>query len=269
MPTKRGTFYAGGKFENTGKYLEYALRGAQLDAGSGDSVSVSNFYLRLGNALIQTGFIDESLKNIDKSLLYNENNPYSRYVRAFVVYAKNKNLQETKDLLLTEFNKDTMRLDILQDIGKVSYYLKEYDSSYRYYKRFNHLRDIMKLDIYQHENMMIGLAYEKAGETQKAKEFIASYRKYLDTDQTAYKDLGLSAYYDYMGDTQKAIGYLRSFAQQDNIQYWIILFMRQQPMPGKISSLPECIKIMDEIEAKFWATHEKLKLTLEEKGLLE
>jgi len=253
---------------NTGKYLEYALKGAQLDAGSGDSISVSNFYLRLGNALIQTGFIDESLKYIDKSLVYNKNNPYSRYVRAFVVYAKNKNLKETKNLLLTEFNKDTMRLDILQDIGKVCYYLKEYDSSYLYYKRFNNLRDIMKLDIYQHENMMIGLAYEKAGETKKAKEFMASYRKYLDTDQTAYKDLGLCAYYDYIGDTSQAIMHLKRFALQDNIQYWIILFMRQQPMPGKISELPECVKIMDNIEAKFWATHEKLKLELEEKGLM-
>jgi tetratricopeptide (TPR) repeat protein len=47
---------------NTGKYLEYALKGLQLDANSGDSVSISYFHLRLANALIQTGFVDESLK---------------------------------------------------------------------------------------------------------------------------------------------------------------------------------------------------------------
>ncbi|HET9054580.1 MAG TPA: helix-turn-helix domain-containing protein, partial [Cyclobacteriaceae bacterium] len=44
---------------NTGKYLEYALKGLRLDA-SGDSVSRSYLYLRLGNALAQTGFIDKS-----------------------------------------------------------------------------------------------------------------------------------------------------------------------------------------------------------------
>jgi molybdenum cofactor biosynthesis enzyme MoaA len=72
-----------------------------------------------------------------------------------------------------------------------------------------------------------------------------------------------------MGETDKAIEHLRRFAKEDNIQYWIILFMRQEPQPQKgINNIPECKKLMDEIEVKFWANHEKLKLTLEEKGLL-
>lgn len=252
---------------NTGKYLEYALKGVQLDA-SGDSTSRSYLYLRLGNALAQTGFIDKSLAYVDKSLLYNPNNPFSRHLKPFLVYAKNKDLHQVKQSLVTEFNKDTTRFDILQDIGKVSYYLNEYDSSYRYYKRFVHLRETLGLDAYRHENMMIGLAYEKVGEKAYAKKFIDDYRQYMETDQTAYKDLGLCAYYDYKGDTRKALEHLKRFAKQDNIQYWIILFMRQQPMPGSINKLPECKKLMDEIETKFWANHEKLKLTLAEKGLL-
>jgi TolB-like protein len=252
---------------NTGKYLEYALKGIQRDV-SGDSVSKSFRFLQLANALAQTGFIDQSLKYLDKSLQYNPKNPFSPHLRAFVVYAINKDLHLVKQTLLTEFNKDTTRFDILQDIGKVCYYLKEYDSSYRYYKRFVRLRETLGLDAYRHEDMMIGLAYEKAGETEKAKAFINDYRQYMETDQTAYKDLGLMAYYDYMGDTDKAIEHLRRFAKQDNIQYWIILFMRQEAMPGKLNDLPECKKLLNEIEAKFWANHEKLKLTLEEKGLL-
>src|SRR4051812_44608623 len=76
---------------NTGKYLEYALRGVQLDVASMDSTTASYTYLRLGNALIQNGFIDESLKYIDKSLEYNPANPFSRYVRAFVLFAKTNN----------------------------------------------------------------------------------------------------------------------------------------------------------------------------------
>lgn len=254
---------------NTGKYLEFALKGSRLDAGSGDSVLVSNFYLQLANALAQSGFIDKSLETIDKSLEHNPNNLYARYLRAFVVYAKKRDLRETRKLLQIELNKDTTRLDILQDIAKVSFYLKEYDSAYHYYKRFNYLRELYKLDIYRHENLNIGIVYELVGETKKGKEFIDNYRQYIETDQTAYKDLGLTAYYDYMGDNDKAIEHLRRFAKEDNIQYWIILFMRQEPQPHKgMNNIPECKKLMDEIEAKFWANHEKLKLTLEEKGLL-
>jgi TolB-like protein/AraC-like DNA-binding protein len=254
---------------NTGKYLEYALKGSRLGAGAGDSVTTSDFYLRLGNALAQTGFIDKSLENIDISLKYNPNNRYSRYVRAFVVYAKNRDLNETKQLLLAEFNKDTTRLEILQDIAKVSFYLKEYDLAYQYYKRFNRLREQFGLDIYKHENMTIAMVYEKAGDTKKAKEFIASYREYLESDQTVYKDIGMAMYYDHIGETKKSIAHLKRFAQQqDNIQYWIILFMRQEPLPGTLASRPECKKILDEIESKFWTNHEKLKFTLAEKGLL-
>jgi TolB-like protein len=252
---------------NTGKYLEYALKGIQLDV-SGDSVSKSYRYLQLANALIQAGFIDKSLEYLDKSLSYNSKNPFSPHLRAFVMYAKNKDLPQVKQSLLTEFNKDTTRFDILQDIAKVSYYLKEYDSSYHYYKRFVYLRELFKLDAYRHENMMIGLVYKKAGDTKKAQAFINDYREYIETDQTAYKDLGLMAYYDYIGDTGKAMEHLRRFANQDNVQYWIILFMRQDPIPSNISKQPESKKLIDKIEANFWATHEKLKLTLEEKGLL-
>ncbi|HMV08748.1 MAG TPA: helix-turn-helix domain-containing protein [Cyclobacteriaceae bacterium] len=252
---------------NTGKYLEYALKGLRLDA-SGDSVSKSYTYLRLGNALAQTGFIDQSLIYLGKSIAYNSKNPFTPHLRAFVVYAKDRNLGKVKQSLIQEFRKDTTRFDILQDIGKVCYYLKEYDSSYVYYKRFVRMRETLKLDVYRHENMMIALAYEKAGETERAKAFMDDYRQYLESDQTAYKDLGWCAYYDYKGDTGKAMERLRRFSKQDNIQYWIILFMRQQPMPGSISKLPECKKLMDEIEAKFWANHEKLKVTLEDKGLL-
>lgn len=116
--------------------------------------------------------------------------------------------------------------------------------------------------------MMIGMAYEKAGETRQAKVFIEDYHQYVESDQTAYRNLGLWAYYDYAGDMDKAVKHLRLFAKEDNIQYWIILFMREQPMPNSTNQNPECEKLLDEIEAKFWANHEKLKLTLEEKGLL-
>ena len=253
---------------NTSKYLEYALRGIKLGSATGDSVAVSFRYIRLANALAQSGFIDKSLEYIDKALAYNSKNPYARHLQAFATYAKNKDLPQVKQALLTEFKKDTMRFDILQDLAKVTFYLKEYDSAYRYYKRFNHLREIFKLDVYKHENMTIGLVYEKAGDTKKAKEFFDSYRQYLETDQTAYKDLGLAAYYDHAGDMSKTVEHLKRFSEQNEMIYWIILFIDQQPVPGNMSRSAECKKLLKEIKKKFWANHEKLKVTLEEKGLL-
>lgn len=253
---------------NTGKYLEYALKGLKLNANSGDSVSISYFHLRLGNALIQTGFVDQALEHIDKSLEYYPDNAFSRYVRAFVVYAKNGDLKQTRQLLQTEYRRDTNRFDILQDIGKVSYYLQEYDTAFHYYKRFNRYRDTHKLDVFEHENLVIGRVYELAGETEKAKAFYERYRKYLESDQTAYKNIGLAVYYCQMNDSAKALEHLRLFTKEDNIQYWVILFMDKGPELTETEASPEFRKLLQEVERKFWANHEKLKLKLEEQGLL-
>jgi TolB-like protein/AraC-like DNA-binding protein/Tfp pilus assembly protein PilF len=258
-------FYAN-NLPNTEKYLEYALKGSRLDH-AGDSVARSYFYLRLGNALIQTGFIDESIQYLEKSLVLFQNNAYSRYVRAFALYARDKDLKETQRILQHEFNKDTTRFDILQDLGKVSYYLQEYDTAYAYYKRFNAYRDRHKLDVFQHENLNIGIVYKKVGLIEEGDAFIEKYRQYLDTDQTAYKHLGLAVYYCHLNESKKAIEHLRLFSQEDNIQYWIILF-DQGPYRTPTESLPEFQKIMADIKSKFWRNHNKLKDKLEAEGLL-
>jgi len=253
---------------NTGKYLEYALKGLRLDANSGDSVSTSYTHLRLGNALIQTGFVDEALEHIDKSLVYYPDNAFSRYIRAFVLYAKDGNLKQTRQLLQTEFRRDTNRFDILQDIGKVSYYLEEYDTAYKYYKRFNLYRERQKLDVFEHENLVIGRVYEKMGETEKANEFYERYRQYVETDQTAYKNIGFAIYYCQVNDSVKALEHLRLFTKEDNIQYWVILFMDKGPELTEIESSPEFKELLKEVERKFWANHEILKLKLQDQGLL-
>lgn len=253
---------------NTGKYLEYALKGLKLNANSGDSVSISYFHLRLGNALIQSGFVDQALEHIDKSLEYNPENAFSRYVRAFVLYAKEGDLKRTRELLQIEFQGDTTRYDILQDIAKVSYYLKEYDEAYNYYKRFNFQRETRKIDAFEHENLVIGRVYELAGEDEKAKAFYERYRQYLERDQTVYKNIGLAVYYCQMNERAKALEHMRLFTQEDNIQYWVILFMDKGPELTETEASPEFKKLLQEVERKFWANHEKLRVKLEEQGLL-
>ena len=186
-------FYAN-NLPDTEKYLEYALKGIQLDAVAGDSVATSYLYLRLGNALIQTGFVDESMIYIDKSIMYFSGNPFSRYVKAFISFAQDNDLQHSRELLKIEFEKDTSRFDILQDLGKVSYYLRDYDSAYYYYERFNQIREEQKLNVYVHENMLIGIVYQEVGKLEEGRQFIESYRNYLEIDQTAYKNLGLTMF---------------------------------------------------------------------------
>ena len=253
---------------NTKKYLEYALKGAQLDIAANDSITTSYIYLHISNAFIQTGFVKEAIENINKSLDYNPKNLYAEYVRAYILFAKNNDLQQTKDLLIKEFQKDTTRLDIMQEIGKIYYYMRDYKNSFKYYEKFITIRETQKLEIYKHENSKIGYVYSKMGEEAKSDELFNSYYEYAQNDKSVYKNLSLAVYFAYKNDQKKSIEHLKLFAKEDNIQYWVLLFIKLEPLVDNIKNLPEFKRIFNEIETKFWNNNEVVKNTLKEKDLL-
>ena len=178
-------FYAN-HMPNSEKYLEYALKGIQLNIGSNDSVTASFIYLHVSNALIQSGFIEESEMYIDKSIDHNPNNLYSEYLKAYILYAKNKNLKQTKKLLIAAWNKDQTRLDILQEIGKVCYAQRDYEEAYKYYSIFVKAREDRKLNIYHGEDCKIAHVYAKVGKFQEAKMFFDAYREFANTHSSIY-----------------------------------------------------------------------------------
>jgi len=145
---------------DTEKYLEYALKGIKLDIASYDSITASYTYLHISNAFIQSGFIDEAENYINRSLDYYPGNLYSQYVKPYILYAKNRDLKHTKELLVEVFNKDTSRLDIMQEIGKICYYMRDYPGAYYYYKKFNDIRRALNLDIYSSEDAKSGLYFQ-------------------------------------------------------------------------------------------------------------
>ena len=232
---------------NTTKYLEYALKAARLDIASHDSVTTSYNYLRLSSALIEAGFIDEAMRYVDKSLEYNLENPFSGYLKIFILLARDRNLKQTRELIVKELNKDTSRLDILQEVGKTCFLMRDYKSAYQYYKRFINVRETRQLDIYRHENLRIAVVLSKIGLAEKSEEFVKSFKDFADKDRSIYKHLHLAQYYSWRGDIQKAIEHLKLFSKEDNYQYWVLL-MEMDPLSDAVKDLPEFKKVMRDIE---------------------
>ncbi len=247
-------------------YLEYALKGVRLENALQDSITTSYNYLRLGNAMIQNGFVDESLKYMDLSSKYYPQNPYSNYIKAFILYAKGGSLKLTRQLLLKEFEKDTARFDILQDLGKVSYYMKDFEGAYKYDKRLIKFREARKLDVYKHENLRMAFVQAKMGQQKKSEELLKGYKEFADNDKSIYHHLALSQYYSYQRDYKKSLEHLKLFSKEENFQYWLVLFLDKDPICDKDN--PEIKKVLNDINVKFWSTHKEIKLTLEDKGLL-
>ncbi len=252
---------------DTGKYLEYALKGIQLDVADNDTAR-SYIYLHLSNALIQSGFTDEALEYIDKSLELFPQNPYAPYLKAYIRYAKNKDIKQTLNAVKRELQKDTTRLDILQEVAKLHYFQKEYDSAYRYYKSYNEMKKARGLDIYPQEDIKIGLTYEKMGFQEEADRLMASYTEYCEKDESIYQPASMAVKYAYEGKTKEAIEELEAFAAKNHFQYWIVLFMGLDPNLEKLEGHPQYQGVMKKIENRFWENHNRLEETLQEKGLL-
>lgn len=253
---------------NTAKYLTYALKGIQLDIAANDSITKSYIYLNLSNALIQNGFIEEANEYIDKSLAYNPDNYFAPYAKAYILYATDRDIEQTTKLLMKEWKKDTTRLDILQDIAKFHYYQEDYNSAFYYYKKFVKARERYDLDIYPQEDVKIALVYQKKGLKAQASKFFNAYAGYCEKDQSIYKSASMAVKYAYEGKNDKAIEQLKVFATQDNYQYWILLFMEKDPLMKPLKSYPEFDRIMQKIDDHFWEKQNKLKKLLENKELI-
>ena len=253
---------------NTSKYLSYALKGVKLDVAASDSATRSNLYLHLSNALVQTGFVDEAIEYINKSLEQDPNNFFSPYVRAFILVAEDKDLKRTSQMLKKEWFKDTTRFDILQDIGKIYYYLEEYDSAYKYYEKFVSVRRRNNYEIYQSEDFKIGYVYEMTGHKDEAGAFFDSFAAYVSNDESIYKDASQAGIYAHEGKYDLAIESLNKFALQDNFQYWVVLFLEMDPVFKKLEGHPEYPSTLKKIKDRFWQNHNRLRKSLEEEELI-
>jgi len=253
---------------HTGKYLEYALRGVSLDIASKDSSTASYIYLHLGNALVQSGFVNEALHAVDQSLEYNPDNLFSVYVRAYILYARDRDLLKTKQLLLDALERDTTRIDIIQEVGNVCYYLRDYENAYKYFRKLTELRKKLNLSIFEHKNAEISFVFGKLGYTEESAHYLQQFKQLAEQDTSIYAHMNMGFYMAYQGETEKALEHFQLFAEEDNYMYWILLFLEMDPLLDGVKEHSEFIEAMDKMKQKFWEKHKEIRVTLEEKQLL-
>lgn len=254
---------------DTQKYLEYALRGIRLDINSYDSLTASYIYLHLSNALVQNGFVDEAIESINSSLNYNPNNLFSEYVKAYVLYAKNKDLDQTKTMLVNALAKDSTRFDIMLEVGNICYYQRNWEEAYTYFEKYLRIKEYLNLEMNSHKNLEIAYVYQKMDQFLKAEELIREYKTYADQDNSVYRHLLLASYEAYMNNQESAIEHLRIFAKEKHIQIWVPLFTPLDPLIDKLKDNAEFMDILVGIEKQFWENHQLLKKKLEREQLLE
>lgn len=252
---------------NTEKYIEYALKAVKLQLGASDSTTQSYTFLQLSNALVSAGFVDEALRYVNKSLAYDSTNYYSPHLRAFILYAKDRDLKRTQRLLIREWGKDKNRLDILQDIGKLYYLEENYDSAYFYLDQFVDAREMAGLNFFMGENAKIGMVYEKVGQTEKAKKMFESFDEFARNDNSIYKNLNLAISYILKGKIDEAMEEFKAFSNAENFQFWFLM-LEEEPIFQPLKQHPDFDKTMQKIRDRFWERNARIKKSLETEGLI-
>jgi class 3 adenylate cyclase/TolB-like protein len=253
---------------NTAKYLEYALKGIQIDIAANDSIQRSYLYLHLSNAFIQNGFVDEAIEYINLSLEYNPQNEYSPYLKPMILYARDYDLDRTKRQLVSVFRKDTTRLDILQEVAKVFYFEHDYDSAFYYYSKFVRDRERFGLQIYPNEDAKIGYVYEKMGREEEAKALFRNYAAFCEADQSIYRSINRSLMHAHEGDVEQGMEELKQFAAQSNYQYWVVLFLEDDPLIEPLKNHPDYEVTIQRIKDRFWKNKADLEEDLKDQGLI-
>ncbi len=254
---------------NTEQYLMHALQGIRYAISDQDSVEASYTYLHLGNALVETGFIREAEQYIQKSLAYNSENRFSEYLYIYLKLAQNFNLKRTKGDLIRLLEKDTMRLDIIQEIGKVCYTMNEYEEAWKYYRKFLRIKEMFNLDIYNSEDIHIAYVLDKLGRKQEAENFYSKFLNYAENDPTIYRDLNMCSYYAAKGELEKGMEYFKGFTDERDYFYWLILFLDKDPVILNLSEQPDFDQTLKTITENFWIQHQELRELLEEEGVLK
>ncbi|HTF17886.1 MAG TPA: helix-turn-helix domain-containing protein [Chryseolinea sp.] len=251
---------------NSRKYLEYAIIGASHDINFLDPNAKSFRYFHLANALIQNGFIEPAQHYLDLSLKYDPNSYFACYVGANISYAKSKDFKQMRESLLKELNKNPNRLDILQEVGKVTYYMRDYKGAYAYYEKYLTLNESYGMDLFGSEDLKIADVLDKLGHHDKAIPFVKRFKAFAEKDRSMYRDLYLASYYAFQKDKKEALEYLTRFSNENNFQYRI-LFLETDPVFDGIKNLHEFKEVVERINKTFQKTHEDLKFTIERSQL--
>ncbi|WP_199898415.1 hypothetical protein [Prolixibacter bellariivorans] len=61
---------------------------------------------------------------------------------------------------------------------------------------------------------------------------------------------------------------MKLFSQQDDYHYWVVLFLKIDPLIDNVKDNPDFKKILHTIDSRFQNQHREMKASLEAKGVI-
>jgi hypothetical protein len=93
-----------------------------------------------------------------------------------------------------------------------------------------------------------------------------SLDKKLSKSYAAQYDL--AATYAFLGNKGNAYKYLDEFSKKNSFPLWCLLYMKYDPLFDKIRTEDRFQKILQDMETKYQAEHERVRKWLEKQGMM-
>jgi TolB-like protein len=255
-------------YSNVVKSLESYYKGISIDRGQ----RLANYFWNLGGEYFWTGFLDKAGHYFHEALKLSGDSASYYYMmaqNAFFSGEDNKAIDYSRKAILLDSTTDKGYLaQALLRSGKHNEALAVYES---WIDDMNESGGFDPRYAYR-----IAYAYWRNGLTEEAEYYFEKQIEYSSAlinlnrpwakDYFAYYDL--AGVYAFRGEKEKAYENLKAFNQIQEVPFWTYLLIKREPFFDSIRDEPEFQQILREVEAKYQASHERVRQWLEENDML-
>jgi len=269
---------------NPNYYSAYYSKGYILAYGSSDFVKVIDNYHKaldlirgnerpsvlrnLAYVYMDIGFFEKAKYYLNEAFTLDNNKAANiRYLSYLAFYQGNfeeglnfeRNLQEIDT---------TYASSTLMCLGDKDEAYSAARKMVEYYKKSDELN--------LQESHRVGFAFWQIGKREEAKNYLNQQIRYCEESirfdrrlaKTFAAQYDLAATYAFLGERGKAYKYLDEINEGITLSLWMKLYMMYDPLFDSIRSEERFQKILQNMEAKYQAEHERIKKWLEEQGML-
>ncbi|MGQ7871228.1 helix-turn-helix domain-containing protein [Sunxiuqinia sp. sy24] len=272
--------------ENLSEYYEFAF---SHFLSTGDNYNALKSFLGYNEVmpdkmamrpliLVQVGWIltyvgyPEVARNYARQMLHLYNDSI-RYFKAMnEIETMSGNFEPAMNYCLRIYEKDSTHTDNLYYMMINSVWLRDYPAAYKYLLKYGGKY------INSESAMILPFVYEKNGMHKEAQE---GYQKALKICQDEIKlnnffaqiyfsHAALACVYSAMGNTEKALEYLRQVRDhQKPCSRLFVVSMKYWPLLDNLRQEPEFRQILADMEASYLQEHERAGDLLREKGIVQ
>ncbi len=226
----------------------------------------------LGRAYLNAGFIDKAKYHFQEAFVLDGDSASYFHSLAWVEFCT-ENFENALKLREKTYKINTYYH--LNDLPLYSTFSGHYNESYLYAEKYvKRLKETGSIPLASSHR--VGFSYWQAGKYKEAEYYFNQQIKYciesiklgreFAWNKAAHYDL--AAVYAFLGDKEKAYQYLNEVNKKQTYSLWWVTYIKHDPLFDNIREEERFQKILQNMEAKYQAEHERIRKCLEEQGIL-